>query len=294
MAYSKKISFTVKVPVDPDDRDNKETKEVKLDVRTPDLKQINEAQLAYNRGFDIAMRSKAPLRIEVEALLKDREIWTKVKQDELDKLNTELNTKVNKLLGGGMKLLEARKLAIEIRDQRDKIASLNTERRILDTSTAEAQAEAARFNWFVANCTVYTDTGAPFFSKDGKPDVDTYLEDATSDYAQECARQFGVLQYGLDPEFEKKLPENQFLFKFKFVREKDLRLINRDKHLVDRDFNLIDEEGYLVDKDNNRMDRTGTPLDKEGKPKIETKPFLDDDSGVAIQDSELKVEELAA
>lgn len=290
MAYFKKLSFTVNVPVDPDDQENKQTKEVKLDVRTPDLKQINEAQLAYNRGFDAAIRSKAPLRIEVEALLKDREIWTKVKQNELDKLNTELNAKVNKLAGGGIKLLEARKLAIEIRDQRDKIASLNTERRILDTSTAEAQAEASRFNWFVANCTVYSDTGAPFFAKDGKPDVDTYLEDAGSDYAQECARQFGVLQYGLDPDFEKKLPENQFLLKFKFVREKDLRLIDRNNHLVDRDFHLIDEDGYLVDKDGNRMDRTGTALDKEGKPKIEAKPFLDDESGIPLEDSELKVE----
>jgi hypothetical protein len=227
----KKITFTVKLPVDPDDADNKQTKEQTLEVITPNLTMVQEAQLEYNKAFDKAIRSKAPLRIEVERLLKDRGIWTEVKQAELDKLNDELVTLERKLKAGGMKLKEARDLALEIRAKRDEINNLSIDRRILDGSTAEAQAESARFNWFVANATVYPVTGKCFFEEKGRDNVTVYLEQSNKDYAQECARKFGVLQYGLDENFERKFPENVFLLKFKFVRESDLRLINRDGEL---------------------------------------------------------------
>jgi hypothetical protein len=127
----KKITFTVKLPVDPDDADNKQTKEQTLEVITPNLTMVQEAQLEYNKAFDKALRSKAPLRIEVERLLKDRGIWTEVKQAELDKLNDELVTLERKLKAGGMKLKEARDLALEIRAKRDEINNLSIDRRIL-------------------------------------------------------------------------------------------------------------------------------------------------------------------
>ena len=266
---SKKVTFTVKVPKDLDFPD-KELREVSLDVHTPDLEQVNKAQEAFNHGFDVAIRSKAPLRIEVEKLLSERGIWSNDKTDEVKKLNTELATKVNKLTAGGFKLTEAKKVALDIRVLRSKLATLNQERRILDGNTVEAQAETARFNWFVANCVVYTDTGKPFFAN-----TEDYLNQANHEYAQEAARQFGVLQYGLDPDFEKKLPENKFLVKFKFVRD-DLRLVNREGKLCDLEGNLIDEEGYKVDKDGNRLDYTGTPLNKEGEAMVDSKPYFDD------------------
>jgi hypothetical protein len=292
------VEFTVKIPVDLEDEDCKEFKEVKLRAIKTDLKHVNEAQLAYNRGFDVAMRSKAPLRIEIERLLKERGIWTETNQAESEKLNKQLAEMTSKLLHGGMKLMDARKLALEIRKKRNEISRLNLEKNILDQSTAEAQAESARFNWFVANCVVYPDTGKPFFvdpdtGPNRKDNVEYYLHNAHHDFAVECAKQFGRLQYGLDSEFEKKFPENKFLLKFKFVREKDLRLINRDGHLIDEEGHLVNEDGMRVDKNDNPIDRVGTVLDKDTyQPKIESVPFLDDD-GNPIEDSVLQVEPVA-
>src|SRR4051794_31779688 len=100
-----KVEFTIKVPVELDNEDCKETKDVLVAAIRPDLKHVNEAQLAYNRGFDAAMRSKAPLRIEIERLLEERGIWTKVNKEKVEALNKQLSEMVNKLVRGGMKLL---------------------------------------------------------------------------------------------------------------------------------------------------------------------------------------------
>jgi hypothetical protein len=283
----KKISFTVKLPVDRDDPDNKETKEQTLEVIPTTLSMAQEAQLEYNRAFDRAMRSRAPLRIEVEKLLKDRGIWTETKQDELNKLNDELIKMERQLKAGGMKLTEARDLALKIRAKRDEITNLSIDRRILDGSTAEAQAETARFNWFVANATVYPVTGKCFFEEKGKENVQVYLEQSNTEYAQECARKFGVLQYGLDEHFERKLPENVFLLKFKFVREKDLRLINRDGELIDSEGHLLDEDGFRIDPvTRKRLDRDGAIELRKNLPPVQATEFLDDE-GNPIPDSAL-------
>jgi hypothetical protein len=238
---AKKVSFKVKMPVDKD-ADPVEYKEMTLDVKTPIMQQINEAQKAYNRGLDFAITSKAPLRIEIEKILEQRGIWNDDSKAKFKELTEQLDTKVNLLKRGGMKLWDARKLAIEIRKLRNEIAALNRNRNALDASTAEAQAEQARFNFFVADCTYNPETGQKVFR-----DVEHYMEEAFEDYAQECAKQFGIIQYGLDADFEKKFPENQFLLKFKFVNDK-LQLINRDGHTINEDGELVNAEGLRVDE----------------------------------------------
>lgn len=282
------VTFTVKVPVDPDDEKNEERKEVVLDAHGPNLSEMNQAQMAYNRGLDVALRSKAPLRIEVEKLLKDRNIWTEVNEKEFKDAQTELSKKVDKLKAGGMKLSEARTLALEIKKERLKLANLNAPRRQLDLSTAEAQAEVARFNWFVANCVVYNETGKYFFEGDtDEKRVEDYLEKGNTEYAQECAKRFSMLQYGVDSEAEKKLEENKFLLKYKFVRASDLKLIDRQGNLIDEDGNFVDEDGYVLDKPGgSRVNYSGTPINKEtGEIQIETAPFTDDAGNPVLVES---------
>lgn len=268
--------FFVKVPVDPDDFDSKATKEIKLEVKVPTLKQTHEAQMAYNRGLDQAIRSKAPLRIEVEKLLKERKIWTDDVEKEFKEQQVELAKLVNKLKQGG-KLTEARQTAIDIRKKRSELANLNGPRRILDLSTAEAQAEVARFNYYVVECVVYPD-GRKFFEN-----VDDYLEKGNKDYALECAKQFSIVQYGLDADTEKKLPENQFLLKYKFIRP-DLKLIDRDNNLIDEDGNYIDEENRVLDGPHGKpVDHAGKPIDDSFVP-----TYLDEDG------NPVRVDELIA
>jgi hypothetical protein len=286
-AVVKMVTFTVKVPVDPDNENNKETKEVELDAHSPNLREMNLAQMAYNRGLDVALRSKAPFRIEVENLLKERKVWTEVNEKKFKELQTEISKKAYKLKAGGMKFSEARDLALEIRKDRSKLVNLTAPRRQLDLSTAEAQAEVARFNWFVANCVVYNKTGKYFF--EGETDeerVEDYLEKGNTEYAQECAKRFSMLQYGVDPDAEKKLEENQFLLKYKFVRPSDLKLIDRQGNLIDEDGQFVDEEGYVLDKPGgSRVNHSGAPINKEGEIQIETAPFTDDAGNPVLVES---------
>ncbi len=276
----KVIDFTVKIPVDEDDVDCKEFKEVALRAVTPTAAQVNEAQSAYNGGFDKAIRSKAPLRIEVEKLLKDRGIWTAAQTNEIETLKKELSLKVDRLSGGGMKLGEAKALALEIKELRNKVAMLNLDRRLLDSNTVEAQAEIARFNWYVAQCVVYPDTGKPFFSS-----LEDYHDKMSTEYAQECARQFGTLQYGVDSDFESRLPEHKFLVKYGFAREKDFKLINKQGKLVDREGHLIDENGFRLDAQGRQINYAGTAISKEGESLVEVKPFLDEDGSPLVDAS---------
>jgi hypothetical protein len=217
--------------------------------------------------------------MELKGLLKEREVWTDEHEERFKALTKELDALVEELRAGGIKLLDARQLCFKIADKRDEIANLNNDKNVLDLSTAEAQAETARFNWFVVNSTVYSDTGKPLFAKDetpDDPDVSVYSERSIYDYAQECARRFGELQYGLTPDFRKKFPENQFLLKYKFARE-DLRLIDRNKNLIDREGHLVNEKGQRIDKDGSVINRVGVPIEDDGTPKIKGKPFLDDE-----------------
>ena len=85
--------------------------------------------------------------------------------------------------------------------------------------------------------------------------------------------------YGLDPDYEKNLPENKFLVTYKFANEK-LELVNKDGHLIDSEGNLIDEEGYYVkyvDEKKVRVTKDGRELDENNNVKVEFSPFLDDD-----------------
>jgi hypothetical protein len=266
----KKATFTVKVPVDPDDKDKGE-KEVSLDVVQPNLKQAEDAQLYRNKCFRkyISAESQAPLRAEVNRILKDRGVWNEEKEAAYKKLSEEMEGMIAKLWKGG-KLLDCRKLAIDIGKKRLELTNMRYERNALDANTAEAQADQAMFSWYVANCTLYTDSGELFFApsvEDNgttiKPSVKVYLEQANTRVAIEAARQFGMLQYGLEPDFEKKNPENIFLLKYKFVNDK-LQLINRDGHLVDENFDLVDDTGWHVDANEVKVDSAGNKYDKDG------------------------------
>ena len=268
MATNKVIVFTVKMG----DEDDK--KDVKVSVRTPTLPEINEAQMEYNKAFQlfIGKKSQAPLRIEMQRLLEERGIWTPTKQEEYVKLSEKINEKVFSLLKGNMKKSEGRALALEIKGLREELTTLNSARNILDGSTAEAQAEQCRFNWLVSTCTVYPDKGQPVFK-----DLQDYLNSATEEHAQESAKQFSILQYGLDPDFIKKLPENAFLIKHGFAREKDARLVNASGQFINIEGKVIDEDGFLLNEDNQRVNMQGIPIDKMGTPIVDNPaPFLDD------------------
>jgi len=204
-------------------------------------------------------------------------VWSKEKEDELKELGEKIHDGEKRLSTGGIKLAEARKIAIDMRINRIKRTELLSELGQNDSNTLEGQSENAKFNFLASRCIISEETGKPVYK-----DTDDYLLHGSDDVALKGAELFAEMQYGLNRNYEKQLPENKFLQKWNFVND-ELRLVNKDGKLIDIDGRLIDDNGRYIDENNNFVDIDGNPLDKDGNYLGEHKPFLDDDGNEIIE-----------
>jgi hypothetical protein len=251
---------------------------IKLALLQVDTQVGRKALAEYNRAFSAAVNSGALLRSALQNHMKEQNVWNDQKEDEYQELVNKLNENSKQLAAGGIKLSEARKIALDSKNTRGELRDLISERTALDTNTAEGQAENARFNFIVSEVTVNDDTGGRFFK-----DMDDYLEQSTTEAAVEAASRLGRLMYGLDPNYEANLPENKFLSKWKFMDD-EMRLIDKEGRLIDQDGRLVNEEGRFIDEEGNFVDMDGNPIDDEGELRVEAQPFLDDE-GNPIEES---------
>jgi hypothetical protein len=240
-------------------------------ARLPNVEEQREGQKIYNRAWTDAVKSGALLRSKLEDFMIEQKIWTEEKQQKVSEPGREINSKEKILAKGGIKLSEAKKLALDLKRDRLKLRELISKRMELDVHTAEGQADNERFNYWVSTCLVYNDTKKKVFNS-----LDDYLNRSSEDYAVVGASKLAELLYNLNSNFENNLEENQFLREFNFVDDQG-RLINEDGKLIDEFGKLIDEEGYYVDEEGNRVDVDGNPVDDDGNYKFEKQPFLDDD-----------------
>jgi hypothetical protein len=243
---------------------------IKLALLQVDAAVGRKALAEYNRAFSAAVTSGALLRTALQNHMREQNIWNEKKEKEYQNLIESINEKADKLARGGIKLKDARQVAVDIRRARFELRELISERTSLDTNTAEGQAENARFNFIVSEVTVNDTTGEKYFK-----DMDDYLSKSTDPVAIEAASRLGKVMYGLDPNYETSLPENKFLKKWKFCDE-ELRLVNEDGHFVDADGRLIDEDGRWVDDQGRVVDADGNLLTEDGELDVEAQPFLDD------------------
>jgi len=269
--------------------DNKKTFEVELDgkkveiaVLRPNHKVMQQASLVYNREFRKAVEAGLLVRQKIEQVLREQNLWDDTKQKKYEELLKSLLNGEKKLAAGGIKLSEGRAIAIQMRKDRLELRLLTAERNELDQHTAEAQAEQARFNYLVAACTVYGDTGKPYFK-----DADDYLSREGDPVVLPAAQNMGKLIYGLEDDYEHKLPENKFLLKYGFCREKDLHLVRKsDGRLIDMEGRLVDEKGRLVNEEGQLIDTEGNLLTENGEYKVEFTEFIDDVSQTTPAEAE--------
>lgn len=248
-----------------------------LAVLHPTYDLLHKRQLEHNKAFREAIESGAILREALDKFMRDQNLWDDSKQKEYDDLNKKLADGENALAAGGIKLSEARRLAVTMRLYRLQLRALLSDRLNLDTYTAQGQAENHAFNWMLVKSVVNDSTGEQYFKS-----LADYMERSKEDAASDCAKSFANITYGLPKDYQKDLPENQFLVKYKLVDEQ-LRLINDKGELVDIDNKRIDENGNYLDSDGNILDINGKPMDKDGNPIVEFKPFLDDnDSPIVV------------
>ena len=235
------------------------------------LQQQNEATKVYNRAFRDALESGALLRNKLEDYMRSQNLWNDEKQDKLEGLQKEILDGEKKLSKGGIRLSAAKDIAMEMSERRTEIRIMLMEKNSLDGSTAEGQADNARFDYLVSSTLVYNDSNKPFFSS-----LADYRNRNTETVSVEAARRIAQRMYGLDADHDHKLAENKFLKEFSFVDE-ELRLVNDEGKLVDREGTLINEDGRYVDEKGNLIDKEGNPVTEEGEYDFQRKPFLDED-----------------
>jgi hypothetical protein len=264
-----------------------DNKEVKMAIRSPSLQDQKEATKVYNQTFSEALKAKAVVRAKLDDLLVEQGLWDNAKQAKFTELQSSILEGERKLAKGGIGIVEAKNLAISMRKTREELRELISVKTNLDTHTAEGQADNARFNYLVSACTVYFDTKEQYFKS-----YEDYNNKAVDPVSIAAAQTLAAMLYGLEDNYEEKLPENKFLKQYKFIDSK-LRLINKEGKLVDEEGRLINEFGRFVNENGQLVDKNGNIVDEQGDYVVEFSPFLDEDGKpIVIEDVKTTPEEI--
>lgn len=246
-------------------------KQIELFVTMPSSKDKKEGQKIYNTAFTEALKSGAVVRSRMEDLLVEQGLWDENKQKRFDNVQREISENEAKLEKGGIPLAEAKQVALNIRNLRSEFREIIADKTSLDTHSAEGQADSERFNYLVYACTYRSDSRARYFKS-----YQEYLDMGDDPVSVMAASNLANLIYGLEADYESKLPENKFLKDYKFV-DKNLRFINKEGKLVDIEGRLVNEDGRYIDEEGNFVDKYGNKIDKEGNLKVDFVPFTDDE-----------------
>jgi hypothetical protein len=281
-------------------------KPVKVLLKMPSAMEYRDSQIAYNKAFRSALDSGALLRQKLTDYMTDQGIWNDEKEKQNDVFAKEISSMEEQLKMGGIRLADARLLALQLRDKRVEFRDFLAERNALDQNSAEGQADNARFSELIRMCTLNPTTRQPFFPTQADYDVS-----ADQPWVVEAAQELAQMIYGLDPNYDKKLEENKFLKEFNFVDE-DLRFVNEDGHFVDEDGRLVNEDGRFIsyrteegkkEKDpeqvyfvNREGEEVVSVTDEDGEESWvrisakERQPFLDDDGNPVVSKKQAEKE----
>ena len=262
-------------------------------VRLPSYKVMEEANKLKGKVFREALDAGDMLRDQLEDILRQKGLWNDQRQIEYDTLRKEILDREYQLEKGGIKLSDARQLALEMKDKRERMVEMLSGRSDLDSQTCEGKSENARFNYLFAHSLVYNDDGLTPFYLNGLED---YVVDMDNPIAIQGATEFYYLLSGTE-NLDDKLPENKFLKKFDFVDEK-YRLVEKGSaRLVDEDGRYVDEYGNYVEYNEDGtyyyVDVNGRKLDENTGNFIVDKPapFLDDYGNPILDEEEVTQEE---
>lgn len=246
---------------------------VKLAVVRPSNKVTQAATLVYNRAFRQAETNGAYVRLAVERVMRKQGLWGDEQQAKYETLIASMRAGELSLAKGGMKKSAGRAIALRMIKERAEVRVLNAERNELDGMTAESQAQQDQFEYLVANCTVYSDTGKLYFD-----DTEDYLAHKDEPLPLAAAQNLGKLMYGLDDDYQSKFPENKFLLKYGFAKIVDGRvwLTNKDGKLTDMEGRLVNEKGRYINDNGEAVDVDGNRLTEDGEYKVDFVEFSDD------------------
>jgi len=181
-------------------------KEEDFTIKSPSLGDQREAQKVYNQAFSDAVKSGCIVRARLDDLLKEQGLWDDAKQVKFNTLQQQILDNEKALAKGGIPLKRAKEIAVKMKDLREDLRELISVRTNLDNHTAEGQADNARFNYLISACLVYSSNKDKKYFKN----YEDYLAKASEPIAIKAAQVLANMLYGLDNDYEKKLPENKF------------------------------------------------------------------------------------
>lgn len=252
-------------------------KTVEIIVRSPTNNDRKESQKYYNAAFTAAIKSGAIVRAKLEDVLVEQGLWDEAKQIRFDTIQKQISDNDAKLKKGGIPLSAAKEIALEMRKLRMEFRDIISDKTSLDTQSAEGQADSERFSYYVYACTFRADNNKRYFNS-----YNDYMQAGDDPVSVKAAAELANLLYGLEADYESKLPENQFLLEYNFVDEK-LRFINKDGHLTDIEGRLVNEDGRYIDNEGNFVDKYGRPLDEDGNLRVVFSPFTDEDGNPVVK-----------
>ena len=259
-----------------------------FDIRTINANDQREAQKRYNQAFSDALKSGSIVRAKLDDLLKEQGLWDDNKELQFNTIQKELLKYEKQLSKGGISLKDARNIAIEMKKLREEMRELISVKTNLDSNTAEGQADNARFNYLVSVCVVYNNTKQQYFES-----YDDYLNRSTEMVAIYGAQKLANMLYGLDNDYEKKLPENKFLLKYKLVNDQ-LQYIDNKGRRTDVNGKLVDSTGRYINENGEYVDIEGNLINKDGDYLVEFTPFLDENGKPIVEEKsndEVKTQE---
>lgn len=243
-------------------------------VKKPTHAQLTDAQFYSASVFNKAKDAGVCLRTKLDEYLREQGLWGDKEQKQVEDLTKKLEKNIRLLRNGKykdgkkLKLSEARKLAVDIRQDRLSLNFILAKRREHDAYTVEGQAENARFDYLVSACT-YDEEGNRVFT-----DIEDYYEKQEEQYAIDAASKLAAISFNIEEDWTKKLPENEFLIKYKFVDE-NLRYINKDGKFVNAEGELVDEFGRRITEDGRLLDLSNDPIDEiDGEAEFEDDVYV--------------------
>lgn len=273
----KKTNNEVKVKIEKEDGS---FEEVEIIVRRPNNSTISAADRYRAKTWNQCIKEGIMTGKQVQTYLKENNVWGDDKEEQQKEIVKKINDFEKDLYTGGgekkRKLSEGKKIADSIKSLRIELRNLIAEKISLQDNTAESLADNARFDFLVAGCTFYKDSGEKVYSS-----IEDYNSKSNDEIAFAAAGRLGEMLYSIDTNYEKNLPENKWLLGFKLVDE-NLNPIQNDI-LVDKEGRPINELGQYIDTDGNRIDIDGVPLEEDGtyKMQVEYEDDINTDKQIA-------------
>jgi hypothetical protein len=194
-------------------------------VSRPNQKIQGESDPIYMKAFKQALKDGFYIGAEIDKVLKELDLDDDSIKEQEETYTDEIKTLAQKLKDEEYKDLdEGYKMAMGIKELREKIDSIADPRRELESKSAHMRAENKRFSYYAYAC-IKDENGNRLWNSFND------FEDDDSDLAVKAATELMLLLYDVGTDKNKKaqasLPENKWLIDNGFMNE-DLEMI-KDK-----------------------------------------------------------------